>query len=195
MLKSEFFIKDYLNKSSSLLKKLHIFQKEISLMSSKLADVIKNDKKIMFCGNGGSAADAQHLSAELIVRLRSNFSRRALPGISLCLDTSTITACGNDIGFSEIFARSLEAIGKEGDALFALSTSGESKNIIKAIETAKKKNIQVFSLTGKDGGKMVDLSDYSIMVPSDITAHIQEAHICLGHLMIHLLEENVINNS
>lgn len=186
-----FSIPNYLKEASDLIAGLTSLNSSIFSFSNNLADVIINNKKIMFCGNGGSAADAQHLSAELIVRLRKNCKRKALPAISLALDSSTLTACGNDLGFNDIFARALEGIGLEGDALFAISTSGQSKNVLKAIESAKKKNIKVFSLIGNSGGEQLKLSDYAIVVPSENTAHIQEAHICLGHMIMHLIEENL----
>ena len=128
---NKFSIDQYIKESSRLINSLTVLNSSIISFSNNLADIILNKKKIMFCGNGGSAADAQHLTAELVVRLRKNFNRRALPAISLSLDTSTITACGNDLSFDDIFSRSIEAIGLEGDALFAISTSGKSNNILK----------------------------------------------------------------
>ena len=190
-----FSIKKYLEEASDLTNKLTSLNSDIINFSNNLANIIFNNKKIIFCGNGGSAAHAQHLSAELLVRLRKNFKRKALPGIALALDTSTITACGNDFSFDEIFSRSLEGIGMEGDALFAISTSGQSKNILKAIDTAKEKKIKVFSLIGNDGGIQHPLSDYSLIVPSNNTAHIQEAQICLGHIIMYLIEDNLKEKS
>ena len=188
---SESFIKEYLKSSSKLIGSLASFESEISLFANKLAKVIVNNKKIMFCGNGGSAADAQHLTAELVVRLRDDFKRKALPSISLSLDSSTLTACSNDIGFDNIFSRALDAIGQEGDALFALSTSGNSPNILNAIKRAKEKGIKVFSLIGKDGGSQKSISDFTIIVPSQKTSYIQESHICIGHIIMYLIEEEL----
>ena len=194
-MEEKLWIEKYLKETSSLINTLSSLNSSIINFSKNLSNVILNNKKIMFCGNGGSAADAQHLSAELLIRLRKDFTRRALPAISLALDTSTLTACGNDYNFDYIFARALEGLGFEGDALFAISTSGKSKNILNAIKAAKEKNIKIFSLIGNTGGEQLMLSDYSIVVPSDNTAHIQEAHICLGHMIMYLIEENLKRKS
>lgn len=190
-----FSIPNYLMEASDLINELTSLNSSIISFSNNLAEIILNNKKIMFCGNGGSAADAQHLAAELIVRLRKNFNRKALPAITLALDTSTITACGNDLSFDEIFSRALEGIGNEGDAIFAISTSGNSKNIINALKVAREKKIKVFSLIGNNGGDQLNLSDYSLVVPSKNTAHIQEAQICLGHIIMHLLEDKLKDKS
>ncbi len=195
MTNRNFSIDNYVKNSSNVIKSLINHKSSILEFSEELSKTITNGKKIMFCGNGGSSSDAQHLAAELLIRLRKEVQRKALPGISLALDTSTITACGNDLSFDEIFSRPLEAIGNKGDALFALSTSGESKNILNAIKLAKQKDIKVFSLIGKTGGSQLKLSDYSILIDSQITAHIQESHICIGHMIMHLIEENLIKSS
>ena len=127
---NNFSITKYFEESSKLISSLKDHEELILNFADKLSNIIISGNKIMFCGNGGSAAQGEHLAAELIVRLRSDFPRNALPGISLTLDSATLTATGNDISFSEIYARSIEAFGKEGDALFALSTSGNSLNIV-----------------------------------------------------------------
>lgn len=191
----KFSIDKYLKDSSELIKSLKNFKSSIIEFAEELAKILINGKKIMFCGNGGSAADAQHLAAELLIRLRKEVKRKPLAAISLALDTSTITACGNDLSFNEIFSRPLEAIGNEGDALFAISTSGESQSVLNAIEMAKKKKIKVFSLIGKSGGLQKKYSDYSLVVPSQNTGNIQEAQICIGHIIMHLIESILIDRS
>jgi len=162
---------------------------EIENIGKILAGIIMSDGKIMFCGNGGSAADCQHLAAELVVRLRPNINRKAIQAISLTVDTSIITAGGNDYGYENIFSRSVEAYGKKGDALVAISTSGNSENVYRACQEAKKNDVISIGLLGKDGGKIVDVCDYSLIVPSDNTARIQESHIMVGHIWCEIIEE------
>lgn len=162
---------------------------EIESIGNILGDAVKNGNKIMFCGNGGSAADAQHLAAELIVRLRPHVNRKALPGLALTVDSSILTAGGNDYGFDSVFSRSVEALGKEGDVLIGISTSGNSKNILLAMESAKKIGVKCVGLLGKDGGFIKEVCDYSFVVPSDITARIQESHILIGHIWCEMIEE------
>ena len=157
-----------------------------------LTECLKNGNKILICGNGGSAADAQHLAAEFLVRLRPNVNRKSLPVISLALDTSTLTACGNDYSFDKIFSRSLSALGKENDVLISISTSGMSKNIINVIRQAKKQNINTISFLGKKGGKAKKFSNLSLIVDSNNVARIQESHIFLGHFIFQKVEENII---
>jgi D-sedoheptulose 7-phosphate isomerase len=154
-----------------------------------LAGCLKNGGKILFCGNGGSAADSQHLAAELVVRLRSHVNRPALPAIALTVDTSILTAGGNDIGFDNIFAREVEAYGKEGDILVGISTSGVSPNVLKAVEQAKKQGMKSVCLLGKNGGPIAPQADFSVIVPSEVTARIQECHIMIGHIWCEMIEE------
>ena len=148
-----------------------------------LTECLKNGNKILICGNGGSAADAQHLAAEFLVRLRPNVNRKSLPVISLALDTSTLTACGNDYSFDKIFSRSLSAIGSENDVLISISTSGMSKNIINVIRQAKKQNIKTISFLGQKGGMAKKFSNLNLIVNSNNVARIQESHIFLGHFI------------
>jgi D-sedoheptulose 7-phosphate isomerase len=154
-----------------------------------LAEAIKNGNKLLFCGNGGSAADSQHLAAELVVRLRSHINRPALAAIALTVDTSILTAGGNDIGFDNIFARGVEAYGQAGDVLIGISTSGNSENVIRAIEQAKSRNLKVVALLGSSGGKMDSIVDNKVVVPSNVTARIQESHILIGHIWCEMIEE------
>jgi D-sedoheptulose 7-phosphate isomerase len=152
-------------------------------------DALKRGNKIMFCGNGGSAADAQHLAAELMGRYL--IDRAPLPALALTVDTSALTAIANDYSFDEIFARQVRGIGQAGDILFAISTSGNSKNVLRAIEAARDKSIRTIGLTGQSGGLMRQLCDICICVPSERTNHIQEMHIAVGHMICGAVERNL----
>lgn len=147
-------------------------------------------RKILIAGNGGSAADAQHFAAELVGRFQVN--RRALPCIALTTDTSNLTAIGNDFGFREVFARQVEALGREGDAFIGISTSGNSENIISAVEEAKRQNMATIGLLGRDGGKLADMVDHAVIVPHDVTARIQEAHIFILHYWADCIERSIL---
>ncbi|GAB4165432.1 MAG: D-sedoheptulose 7-phosphate isomerase [Planctomycetota bacterium] len=142
--------------------------------------------KVMFCGNGGSAADAQHFAAELTVRLEKD--RAPLAGISLCTDVSLLTACSNDYSFEDVFARQIEALGKKGDVLVAISTSGNSPNVLKAARTAKLKGISVLAFTGAKGGKIGECCDVLLNVPAERTMRVQELHAVILHIWCDLLE-------
>lgn len=148
---------------------------------------LANGNKILFCGNGGSAADAQHLSAELIGRFQKE--RRSLAAIALTTDTSILTAVGNDYGYDEIFARQVEGLGRQGDVIIGISTSGNSKNVVKAVEKARDTGMHTIALTGEGGGKLAELCDITLAIPSKVTARIQEMHILVGHIICELLEE------
>jgi len=149
-------------------------------------EAFREGRKVLFCGNGGSAADAQHLAAELSGRFR--MERRPLHAVALSVNSSAVTAIGNDYGFDKIFARQVEAAGKEGDVLLVLSTSGNSENILRAVETALSKGMHVIALTGKSGGRLASMDLLLINVPSSDTARIQEAHITIGHIICELCE-------
>ncbi|MGC9219281.1 MAG: D-sedoheptulose 7-phosphate isomerase [Athalassotoga sp.] len=159
------------------------------IMSSavKMAEALKDGKKILVCGNGGSAADAQHIAAELVGKFMKE--RIALPAIALNTNTSVITAIGNDYSYDDIFSRQIEAFSNAGDILIGISTSGNSKNVLKAFEVAKQRSIMTIALTGQSGGKMKDMVDVLINVPSNLTPRIQEAHITIGHIMCEIIEE------
>jgi D-sedoheptulose 7-phosphate isomerase len=148
--------------------------------------------KLFFCGNGGSAADSQHLATEWLVRLRSKVERPSWPAIALTLDPTAITAGGNDYGFDEVFARPLSGLGRKGDVLFGISTSGRSANVIRALETARGMGIVTVGLLGGGGGRAKALCDHPLVIPSDVTARIQEAHIALGHAVLELLEDRLV---
>ena len=168
---------------------LETFYPDIEVIASQISETLKRGNKIMLCGNGGSAADAQHIATEFIVRFRGDFNRRSLPAIALTTDTSLLTACANDYGFDEVFKRQVEGLGNEGDLLIGISTSGNSPNVYKAIEYANEQNIQTVLLAGRDGGTIAGIAQYSIIIPHKNTARIQEAHITIGHILCRLTEE------
>ncbi len=172
-----------LNQTKELL--LEPFAKMIEISVS----AIKSGNKILFAGNGGSAADAQHWATELTVRYKVN--RKAIAAIALTTDTSALTAIGNDFGFDYLFSRQVEALGNKGDVLIAISTSGNSANIINAIEEAKKIGITVVGFTGNGGGKMLEMCDVLIDIPSKTTARIQEMHEILGHSFCDVIEQSI----
>ena len=158
-----------------------------------ILDALRAKNKIIFCGNGGSAGDSQHLAAELMGRYK--IDRDPLPAIALTVDTSAITAIGNDYGYENIFSRQLRGIGAKGDVLVAISTSGKSENVIKAIEAAKEMGISVISFTGKTKSKMNTMSDICICAPSDQTNHIQEMHITVGQLICGMTENTLFGDN
>jgi D-sedoheptulose 7-phosphate isomerase len=180
-------VKDILNESLKV--KEDFINKniaEIILVAEKIVQAFTNDRKLMLCGNGGSAADAQHIAAEFINRFE--LERPPLPAIALTTDTSIITSIGNDYSFSDIFSKQVKAIGLEGDILMAISTSGNSPNILSAAKAAKDTGIYVVGLSGNDGGKLKGLVDSSLIVNSASTARIQEAHILAGHIICKLVD-------
>jgi D-sedoheptulose 7-phosphate isomerase len=151
-----------------------------------MREVLRHGGTLFFCGNGGSAADAQHLATEYVVRYMKN--RRALPAIALTTDTSLITAVGNDLGFDEIFARQVEALVTARDALVIHSTSGTSPNVIKAAEAARRKGAQVIAFSSRDGGQLRSIADHSIVVPTERTDRAQEIHLCIEHAICEIIE-------
>jgi len=186
------FITDQLKQSSEV--KIETIAACKSALS-KAVDLIvashRNRGKILLCGNGGSAADAQHLAAELVVRLSHDIQRPGLPAIALTTDTSILTAGGNDIGFANIFARQVEALGHPEDVLVVISTSGKSENILRCLGLAREKNIKSIGLLGAGGGPAADLVNIPIIVPSENTQRVQEVHITLGHILIELVEREL----
>ncbi|MFN3780641.1 MAG: SIS domain-containing protein [Candidatus Kapaibacteriota bacterium] len=154
-----------------------------------LAERLKFGGKILLCGNGGSAADSQHIAAELVIRFRGSVKRKALPAIALTVDPSIMTAGGNDIGFENVFAREVEAYGDEGDVLIGISTSGNSPNVYNAIKLANSLGIISIGLLGGDGGKIAPICKHTVIVPETETALIQECHIMIGHLWCEIIEE------
>ena len=156
-----------------------------------LSEVYRDGNKLLLCGNGGSAADCQHIATELMIRLSHHIQRPALPAIALTTDTSNLTAGGNDIGFENVFARNVEGLGNKGDVLIAISTSGNSGNVIKAVEMAHKKGMKVIGLLGGDGGKLKPIVDLSVVIPSSNVQRIQEGHITVAHIICELVEEEL----
>lgn len=154
-----------------------------------MTDAFQQGRHVYFCGNGGSAADAQHLAAEFSGRFYSN--RKALPSEALHTNTSYLTAVANDYGYDHVYSRMIDGIGKPGDVLVGISTSGNSINIVRALESAKKNKMKTIALTGAAGGKVANLADLSIKVPSDDTPRIQESHITIGHIICQLVEEKI----
>ena len=181
-----------INEKLNLLKKIPNMYSEINMAINKISSCIKNGGKLMLCGNGGSAADAQHLAAEFTVRLRPKVNRKPFAAISLSADTSTITACSNDYNFDKIFERNFEALYKKKDVLIIISTSGRSQNIINVARLAQKKKIFTIAFLGSGGGKAKNYSDLSLIVPSKSTARIQELHIFLGHYIFEEVEKLLI---
>jgi len=165
------------------------FHENIMKVSEVGVSVLKKGGKIMFCGNGGSAADSQHLAAELVSKL--NYDRPGLKAVSLTTDTSALTAIGNDYGYLKAFSRQVEALGQAGDMLFVFSTSGRSANVVEAVKTAKKMKIITVGFLGQDGRDIGALVDYSINIPSYETPKIQEGHIASGHIICGIIEEKI----
>jgi D-sedoheptulose 7-phosphate isomerase len=168
--------------------------KNLVSMGLLSAKAIQEGGKFMLCGNGGSAADAQHLAAEMLVRLRPKNNREGIPAIALAQDTSTITACGNDFGYDKLFERLVKTLGREGDVLIAITTSGNSKNIIAAMRAAKKMGILVFGFLGSKGGEALKYCDENFVVPSNNTGRIQESHITAGHALMELIEDELLDS-
>ena len=192
MKKQNQLLKD-INESIQIKKNLLKLESPINKAINKIFMSLKKGGKIFICGNGGSAADAQHLSAEFLVRLNPKINRRPFPMISLAMDTSTLTACGNDFDFKYIFSRNLEALGSKRDLLIAISTSGNSKNIIEVLKQSKKMKIFSIGLLGSNGGAAKKICDLNIIVPHKNIARIQECHIFLGHFILGSVESMLLN--
>ncbi len=185
-------IKDQIKKSYETKQKIYKNEEllnKIEQVSKFCIALYKNNKKTILAGNGGSAADAQHIAAELVGRY--GFDRDSLASLALTTDTSALTAIGNDYGYDKIFSRQLEGMGQDGDLFIGISTSGNSLNIINAFHSAKKKNITTVALVGKDGGEMAKLADIALVVPSDSTPRIQESHILIGHIICDIIEKEI----
>lgn len=188
----ERFIKDSLHASSEV--KLAIATRllpEISKAIDLIKDALKTKHKVLLCGNGGSAADAQHLATELVIRLSPDIKRPGLPAIALTTDTSTLTAGANDIGYDNVFARSVEALGTSGDVLLGISTSGNSESVNRAFQKARELGLKTIAFLGKNGGASQSLADLSLIVPSNDTQRIQEGHITIGHIIFQQVEQEL----
>jgi D-sedoheptulose 7-phosphate isomerase len=161
-------------------------------MGEVITQSVMNGGKILLCGNGGSAADAQHLAAEMLVRLRPMNNREGIPALALAQDTSTITGCGNDFGYDQLFARMVSAIGHKGDVLLGITTSGNSKNVNLAFEAASAMGLHTFAFLGSGGGDSLELCEKAFLVPSNNTGRIQESHITAGHALMEYVEDRLI---
>jgi D-sedoheptulose 7-phosphate isomerase len=182
-------VKSTLEEHRQVVVKMAALEGEIASAGELCANALLQGQRIYLCGNGGSAADAQHIAAELIGRFVND--RRALPAIALTTDTSALTAIGNDYGYDEVFSRQVEGLCGEGDVLIAISTSGNSDNVLKAVDAAHRVGASVIGLSGKSGGALDAKADVSLVVPSDVTARIQEMHIVIGHLICALVEAHL----
>ncbi len=160
-----------------------------------IASSISNGGKLLICGNGGSAADAQHLAAEFLIRLTSDVNRNSIPALSLAQDTSTLTACINDFGSDDIFKRVFSALSSEGDVLLAITTSGNSKNIIETLKLANEREIYSLGFLGNDGGEALSYCDAAFVVPDKTTARIQESHITAGHALLQYVEDQLLESN
>jgi D-sedoheptulose 7-phosphate isomerase len=158
-------------------------------MATRVAAVLAGGGKLMLCGNGGSAADAQHLAAELLVRLRSKVNRQGLPAIALAMDSSTLTACGNDYGYDVLFERMVDTLGRPGDALLGITTSGRSPNVIRALKAARRQGIVTLGFLGANGGPALEDCDQALLAPAADTGRIQEIHITAGHALMEMIED------
>jgi D-sedoheptulose 7-phosphate isomerase len=186
------FIKDELLASAAVKAKiLEECTEPITRALDALIRALNARGKILLCGNGGSAADAQHLATELVIRMNPAIKRPAIPAIALSTDSSMLTAGANDIGYDNVFARAVEALGNAGDVLIAISTSGKSESINRAVRMAREKKMATIGLLGKDGGTTRELVDIPIIVPSNDTQRIQEGHITIGHILCALLEREL----
>jgi D-sedoheptulose 7-phosphate isomerase len=190
------FISDSLNESSETkINMLKECSEDILSAVNIISDSYKEGKKLLLCGNGGSAADCQHIATEFMIRLSHHINRPALPAIALTTDSSNLTAGGNDIGFENVFARNIEGLGNEGDVLITISTSGNSPNLLKAVEQAKSKGLKVIGFLGGSGGKLKALVNLPIIIPSSNTQRIQEGHITTAHIICELVEDELYGNS
>ena len=165
--------------------------KQILGAAAAIVEAVRAGGKVLLCGNGGSAGDAQHLATEFVSTLTVDRRRAAIPAIALTTDTSLLTAVANDFGFEGVFARQVEALGRPGDVLIGISTSGSSANVVRAFEQARTQELRTIALTGRDGGDLGPLADIEIKVPSAETSHIQEAHIAVGQLIAFLVEDEL----
>ncbi len=189
------FIESSFKESAEVkLKAIKSCADDIEKSADILIDAFSNGKKLLLCGNGGSAADSQHIAAEFMIRLSHDLNRPAIPAIALTTDSSNLTAGGNDIGYENVFARNVSGLGNNGDVLIAISTSGNSGNVIKAVEAAHEKGMLVIGFLGGNGGKLREMVDVPIVVPSVSTQRIQEAHITIGHMLCEIAERELYGN-
>ncbi|GAB1350900.1 SIS domain-containing protein [Ignavibacteriales bacterium] len=188
MLKRDFLVTSLNESAQTKLDMIEACGDDILAAIKLFVESFKNGKKLLLCGNGGSAADCQHLATEFMIRLNHELNRPAIPAIALTTDTSNLTAGGNDIGFENVFARNVEGLGTTGDLLMAVSTSGNSGNVVKAVEKAKEKGMKIVGFLGGTGGKLKSMVDVAIVIPSNNVQRIQEGHITAGHIIFELTE-------
>jgi D-sedoheptulose 7-phosphate isomerase len=179
---------EFLGHLETINKVIETMSEPLQEASQLAVDTLKNGNKILFFGNGGSAADAQHIAAELTGRYKTE--RRGLPGIALTTDTSALTAIGNDYGYDRVFDRQVESLAQKGDLLIGISTSGNSKNVINAFKVGQEMGCKIIGFSGRDGGAMNELCDVNLVVPSDDTPRIQEMHILFGHTICQIIDNN-----
>lgn len=184
-------VRDHLRLSAALKQEVAEHCLDAILAAARtIADALRGGGKLLLCGNGGSAADCQHMAGELVSRLSADFERPALPAVALTTDTSILTALSNDFGFEGVFARQVQALGRPGDVLLGISTSGTSPNVIRAVEAARRVPMPTVALTGSRG-RLKDLVDVAIAVPSDSVQHMQEAHLSIEHILCYLAERHL----
>ncbi|MGD8307279.1 MAG: SIS domain-containing protein [Ignavibacteria bacterium] len=194
MEKEKFIIDSLKESAETKLKIIETCRENILQAVTIITGAYRNGNKLLLCGNGGSAADCQHIATELMIRLNHDIKRPALAAIALTTDTSNLTASGNDIGFENVFARNVEGLGNTGDVLLAISTSGNSMNVIEAVKMAHKKDMKVIGLLGGDGGKLKSEVDLAVVIPSSNIQRIQEGHITVAHIICELTEIELYGN-
>ncbi len=183
-------VRDYLETTAETARRTaEACAEDVARAAELIVEALRAGGKVLLCGNGGSAADSQHLAAEFVSALTRDRVRPAIPAVALTTDTSILTAIANDFGFEGVFARQVEALGRPGDVLIGISTSGNSPDVIRAVETARERSLRTVALTGADGGALAPLADVAIRVPSLETSHIQECHIAIGQLLAFLAED------
>ena len=183
-------VRAYLYETSRVVERTAEEQGDAIVRAAELVTAsVRDGGRILLCGNGGSAGDAQHLATEFVSTLTRDRRRPAIPAVALTTDTSLLTAVANDFGFEEVFARQVEALGREGDVLIGISTSGRSPNVLRAVELARDRDLRTIGLSGSSGGSLASLVDVAIRVPSEETSHIQEGHIAVGQLIAFLVED------
>ena len=192
--RNKFFEESLKESAETKNKILELCKNDVFAAIDIIVNSIKDGGKVMFCGNGGSAADSQHLATEFIIRLSHDLNRPSIAAIALTTDTSLLTAGGNDIGFDNVFARTVEGLGNQGDVLIGISTSGNSKNVINAFAKAKEKKVKTIAFLGGTGGKIKITTDVSIIIPSSNTQRIQEGHITVGHIICESVERELYGN-
>lgn len=187
-------VQEYFKRSAEVKRQFAAESAELLIRCAEWVVVsFKAGGKLMLCGNGGSAADCQHLATEFVSVLTQDFDRPALPALALTTDTSFLTARSNDYGFKSSFSRQIEALGKPGDVLIGISTSGNSENVLQAFQAARARDIKTIGFTGRSGGTLAGVADLTLRVPSDSTQHIQECHITMGHVMVAHIERTIFS--